>query len=227
MQIFETKIVINSIYADFHVLDCSTKSSVDTVRDKYYLCRAARQIKISDKTQATAMVHGQGTGLLTNETHCEIMGSWCSVNTWGSMEILLGKPICVYFAILMAYPENLPIIMILATASGATIWMVPAQEDELPNSGCKAGEFHTPWRKQRRIFHLKPFTITRWSATMYKFIDTNLWIFQKRFQVEIWKSNSPPQTRIQRIATRLYPCSDSLRAYQMSILVLSKLCSTV
>lgn len=68
------------------------QSQYDASSHKYNLCSVARQIPLPAYTQAAVQESSQDPGLMSIETHRDMVYRWCSITTWGVMDILPGKP---------------------------------------------------------------------------------------------------------------------------------------
>lgn len=95
------------------------------------------QITAPKYAQAVVLVCSQGAGIMTSNTHGNVVERRCSTTARGQMRILPGKPIYVHINNLTAKQIILPRFMIGADASSALTCMKHAKDDEPYISGDK------------------------------------------------------------------------------------------
>lgn len=74
------------------MLNFNTISSEDVERNKNYLCRILREVKMPSYTQAAELANSQCAGLMTIETYYNILEQRCFMTRWGLKNILSGNP---------------------------------------------------------------------------------------------------------------------------------------
>lgn len=79
VAIITARTAINSINADVTVLNVNTKSHDDGLSNEFIVCCVACQITMTAYSQAAVLVSGQGTGLVTNETHHNVVAHLSSM----------------------------------------------------------------------------------------------------------------------------------------------------
>lgn len=119
VKIISTKRAINSIFPDITVPYKNSKRVNGAVSENHYLFCAALQISIPAYTQAAALVGFQGAGLMTVETHGNVVGPRCSMTAQCVMDILPGMLLYLYVLNIRGKPASLCKVMIVGYASNA------------------------------------------------------------------------------------------------------------
>lgn len=171
VAIISANLAIWSIYHHNPVLENYTNSSDRLVLDNQHFCRLVHHIVILAHTKARKLVCCQDAGLITIETHCNILERRCPMNTCGLVGILPGKPFYANVSTLTAKSVNVANFMIVVIVSSTCTCMVHACDDEPP----RRNTTHQKSRQSDRAKNeqsMTPSTKSCWSGVANKWINT-------------------------------------------------------
>lgn len=131
MATISRKTAINSKNTENTVFTVNNRPKYDASNVEFYLNRVGRQLAVLAYPQVAVLVSTESAGLMTIETHCNIVEHRCFMTVRGFMDIVPGKPFYVFILNTTANPVNLPNCMTVAYASSSPACMTHPRDDEL------------------------------------------------------------------------------------------------
>lgn len=107
----------------------NTITESGTRTEEHYLSCVAHQDTIPAYLQAPGLLSSRKAGLMTVETHRNVVEHKFPLTTPGVMDILSSKPFYVYMANLTAKPVNFPKFMTVASASNVPSCIIHTGDD--------------------------------------------------------------------------------------------------
>lgn len=129
MEIISMKKSINFIYPYITIFNKNTKPLSYAVSKEHQSYQIARQITVPPYMQPSVFALFYGSGLMTVNTHCNVVESRCFMTARGKMNILQG-PFYI-FAILTAILINFSMFLTVCYVSSVATCVILAKGDEL------------------------------------------------------------------------------------------------
>lgn len=111
-----TKRTVNSINADNRVFKVNKHSQDDAPSTEFNLCRVAHQVTIPAYLQGAVLISSQSAGLMTKNTHVNVVEHRCFKPVQGFMDIFPSKRFFVYILTMTSKRVNLPKFLIVGYA---------------------------------------------------------------------------------------------------------------